>query len=252
MKVEEVSSAIFKRYMLGYNEYFVHGESKRTSFHCLLCQTLMPNCKTICDIGGGWGEFAALCSAMGMDCTLVEDFGDPGMKNDSDPRWILPQAYGFRVLKQNILNEDFNLEAGKYDVVTCFDVIEHLHNSPKKLLHVALNALKPGGLIIISTPNCVNLLKRLRAVTGRYVWSPMEQWYEKPVFRSHVREPSVSDLLYIAKDLDLRDVKVLGRNWMGYVKQSLGFRLLAGLFDYLLRLRPSLCSNLYLTGFKRK
>jgi SAM-dependent methyltransferase len=252
MRHEDIASTLFKKYWLGYDEYIIREEVKKTSFHYVLCKKLMPNFKTICDIGGGWGAFASLCSAMGIECTLVDDGMDPGHKDRSDPRWGLSEAYGFRILQQDILDEDFSLEPRKYDVITLFDVLEHLHSSPKRLLQMAVGALKPGGLMVIGVPNCVNFVKRLRVIRGTYAWSPMEEWYERPIFRSHVREPSVSDLHYIARDLDLKEVKVFGRNWLGFMKQSFSSRLFASLSDGVLRLRPSLCSNLYLTGFKPK
>jgi SAM-dependent methyltransferase len=252
MRPEDIANTLYKKYWRGDDCYVIRAEAKRACFHYVLCKKLMPDCKTVCDIGGGWGAFAALCGAMDLECTLVDDFMDRGHSDGSDPRWDLSSAYGFRVLQQDILHEDFSLERRRYDVITFFDVLEHLHNSPKKLLQVALDALKPGGLMVVGVPNCVNLLKRLRMIMGTCNWSPMEEWYDTPIFRSHVREPSVSDLHYIARDLDLKKAKVFGRNWAGLMNQSFGARLIASFSDNILRLRPSLCSNLYLTGFKAK
>ena len=39
-----------------------------------------------------------------------------------------------------------------YDVVTCFEVIEHVPN-PVEVLHALRGALRPGGVLFISTPN---------------------------------------------------------------------------------------------------
>ncbi|MGO9566185.1 MAG: class I SAM-dependent methyltransferase [Desulfomonilaceae bacterium] len=252
MRAEDVLRAVHEEYWHGYDEFVIQTHLKRLSFEYGLCKALVPDAKTMCDIGGGWGAFAALCSKMGFDATLVDDFGDYGCNDKSDPRWYLPEAYGVQVLRQNVLAEDFFLEPKKYDVITCFDCLEHLHNSPKKFLHCVVAALKPGGLMLIGVPNCVNLMKRVRVIAGTHSWSELQEWYENPVFRGHVREPSVSDLYQIARDLDLEEATVFGYNWLGRQKDSLIVRLLARLFDSLLRLRPSLCSDLYLTGFKGK
>src|SRR5262249_23689895 len=76
----------------------------------------------------------------------------------------------------------------------------------------------------------------------------MEDWYQEPEFRGHVREPDVADLRYIALDMGLREVQILGRNWMGYVSRSGFVRLATWIADRPLRMFPSLCADIYLTG----
>jgi hypothetical protein len=85
---------------------------------------------------------------------------------------------------------------------------------------------------------------------GRGKWSSMEQWYEEPTFRSHVREPDVSDLVYIAQDMDLDHVRILGRNWAGHQAHSVLVRRLTPLVDLPLRLFPSMSSDIYMLGRK--
>ena len=102
------------------------------------------------------------------------------------------------------------------DAFTVFDTMEHWHNSPKRTFHQLMTALKPGGLFIVSAPNCVNLRKRITVPFGVGKWTAMRDWYEVEQFRSHVREPDVADLRYIAADLGLKNAQVIGRNWSGY------------------------------------
>ena len=68
-------------------------------------------------------------------------------------------------------------------------------------------------------------------------------------FRGHVREPDVEDLHYIARDMQLAQVEIFGRNWAGYLGGR-AVRTLTRLLDPLLQRRPSLCSDLYLVGRK--
>ena len=112
----------------------------------------------------------------------------------------------------------------------------------------AMCALRPGGRLVIATPNCVNLRKRITVPLGRGKWSALEEWYDHELFRGHVREPDVDDLRFIAGDIGLQDFRIVGRNWNGYYSGSGLIRALTGVFDPLLRLKPSLCSDLYLIG----
>lgn len=49
---------------------------------------------------------------------------------------------------------------GTFDVITLWDVIEHVPD-PRSLLQVASELLVPGGRVIIKTPNCDGLYPRL-------------------------------------------------------------------------------------------
>jgi hypothetical protein len=109
-------------------------------------------------------------------------------------------------------------------------------------------ALVPGGLYVLSGPNSANAVKRVEAVVGRTEWSPFDEWYHRPAFRSHVREPSVRDLQRIAVDLELDHIQILGANWIGQDADSRARRTVARIADPLLRKSPALCSEIYLIG----
>ncbi|HKS23812.1 MAG TPA: class I SAM-dependent methyltransferase [Thermoanaerobaculia bacterium] len=206
----------------------------------------------VCDVGGGWGTFALGCAARGARATLVDDYGDSGFGNEEDLAAMsrLLRELGVETVARDVVRDGLGFPEGSFDVVTSFESIEHWHHSTKRALASMLGALVPGGAIIVSAPNCVNLRKRLSAPLGRAKWSSMHDWYEQDVFRGHVREPDVDDLRYIARDLGLQQVEILGRNWFGYYNDSRLVRRLTPLADRLLRLRPSLCANLYLVGRK--
>lgn len=52
------------------------------------------------------------------------------------------------------------LSEGSFDVVTLFDVVEHLYD-PRRLARDLDAHLAPGGRVLIATPNCESLLARL-------------------------------------------------------------------------------------------
>jgi hypothetical protein len=92
--------------------------------------------------------------------------------------------------------------------------------------------------------------KRITVPLGVGKWSEMQDWYETVKFRGHVREPDVSDLMYIARDMGLVDIAIHGRNWLGYYSANPAIRFATRIVDYPLRLKPSLCSDIYLIGKK--
>lgn len=57
--------------------------------------------------------------------------------------------------------------AMEYDVIVAGDIIEHLSN-PGLMLEGAKALLKPGGMLVMSTPNAFGLPAYLRMLSGRF------------------------------------------------------------------------------------
>lgn len=57
-----------------------------------------------------------------------------------------------------------------FDVVLCGDLVEHLRD-PQTFMARVRAALKPGGVIILSTPNVANWSVRLRLLAGRWEYA---------------------------------------------------------------------------------
>lgn len=238
----------------------------RIAFEIALVTERMGSDVALCDIGSGIGLFPAACARLGMRVTMMDDFVPPfedaqaaqAAPDAPDAVYLggvedalaLHRSLGVRVERRDPLEEGFGFCAASLDVVTIFDSMEHWHRSPRPLLRAVMEALVPGGLLVIGVPNCVNLRKRITVPLGRGKWSRMADWYETKRFRGHVREPDVDDLDYIARDLALVQVEILGRNWAGYLSANPWIRRITTLTDRMLQVRPSLCSDLYLIGRK--
>ncbi len=205
---------------------------------------------TLADLGGGVGLFAPSCAALGMQTWLVDDFGDPVSRSVNLDDIGVHRALGVRVVETPISRwgEAFGDES--LDVVTCFDSLEHWHHSPRPVFAEAYRALKPGGILLISGPNAVNLRKRLSVPLGRSNWSRFEDWFYPEQFRGHVREPVLADLVRLVRELGFEKQAVWGRNWAGLPAGGLR-RAPAWLVDRALRPFPTLCSDLYVHARKR-
>jgi 2-polyprenyl-3-methyl-5-hydroxy-6-metoxy-1,4-benzoquinol methylase len=77
------------------------------------------------------------------------------------------QRHDGRVFAETV--EEFEgAEAGYFDVVTAIGLIEHARD-PSKVLSIAQRLLKPGGTLVIQTPNAASVPAKLM---GRY-WPPI-------------------------------------------------------------------------------
>lgn len=72
-----------------------------------------------------------------------------------------------RVLVGDVETMELPLEPGSFDVVLCGDVIEHLRD-PGAALARLRPLLKPGGRLVVSTPNIANWAMRLSLLAGRW------------------------------------------------------------------------------------
>ena len=208
-----------------------------------------PEELAICDLGGGIGLFSPGCAAYGFKrSVLIDDFNDPINWKVGDTVLSLHKSYGVEVISRDVIEVGISDLKEHFDIITTFDSMEHWHNSPRKLFGQVVEQLNPGGVFVLGVPNCVNLRKRISVPLGIGKWSSMEDWYEQDRFRAHVREPDVGDLRYIARDMGLRNVRILGRNWLGHQSAKAMIRTATKLLDHPLRLAPTLCADIYMVG----
>ncbi len=225
----------------------------RNAYHIgLAVAAVMPKRHTelaLCDLGGGIGSFSIGCAAYGWKrVVLVDDFDDSVNHKVGASILDLHRKAGVEVIARDVVTSGIADITGTFDIITTFDSMEHWHRSPKRLFAEVVEKLNPGGVFVLGVPNCVNLRKRLTVPLGFGKWSAMQTWYEAETFRGHVREPDVSDLRYIARDMGLTNLTITGRNWAGYDSRHSIVRLATAIVDYPLRVFPSLCSTIYLVG----
>jgi SAM-dependent methyltransferase len=68
---------------------------------------------------------------------------------------------------------------GKVDVITLFDVIEHLPD-PRETLALCDRFLEPGGIIVITTGDFASPLARLAGAKWRLMTPPQHLWFFTP------------------------------------------------------------------------
>ena len=164
----------------------------------------------ILDLGCGPAEKPAILQNLGYKCTGYDDLSDEWHNLDDNKKKIINFTKAAKV-KLIISNEESNeLKRESFDMLMSNDMIEHLHDSPRILLNKFLQYLKPGGYLLITVPNAVNIRKRISVLRGRtnlpdfytYFWSP-GKW------RGHIREYVKNDLYLLSEylGLDIRKIK---------------------------------------------
>jgi SAM-dependent methyltransferase len=88
-----------------------------------------------------------------------------------------------------------------FDVVLASEIIEHLHFNPYRLLRESFRVLKPGGHIILSTPNLSRLDNLIRLWEGRSVHSEIKGRFDESfssiLSARHIREYTAHELSYM-------------------------------------------------------
>ena len=93
------------------------------------------------------------------------------------------ESCGVKVVKCDLERDDLGVAGA--DCAVFSEVLEHLHYyyAPAVLAKIS-RALKPGGVLVLTTPNVASLFRRLRLLLGR-----------QPVYRYHVREYTMGEVV---------------------------------------------------------
>jgi SAM-dependent methyltransferase len=111
------------------------------------------NCRKVVDLGSGNGSFVELLREHGIDAEGV----------DSDPKACQAAAErGIPVVQSDALDYLEHLPARSIDGIFCAHLVEHLaYPQVIDLIRSSLQALQPGGTIVLATPNVRSLFSHL-------------------------------------------------------------------------------------------
>lgn len=105
--------------------------------------------RTILDLSAGAGHSSERLAKLGFRVVTTE-FGLPR-----------PMSAGILRVGGVNLNKPLPFRSGSFDAVNIVEVIEHIENQPQ-LIREINRVLKPGGAFLVSTPNVLNLMSRIR------------------------------------------------------------------------------------------
>jgi len=191
---------LFEKLIVGgvFNEepgYYPRYKSRYRILLQMYAERASPLPQELLDIGGG--QLALLCSALWGDRTHAADIGGPHLE--------YLESQGVKATRWNLCNEGAPHKE-KFDFVFFSEVIEHLPIPGHLVLEKIKTLLKPGGLLICSTPN----LYRLRNVVYMAIGKQIFDHFRMPTNQGlgHVLEYSHDHLIWQLKTAGFSNVKV--------------------------------------------
>lgn len=156
-----------------------------------------PQQATLLDLGAHWLHLSTLLAAEGYGVTaadLQEVLSDPAVQSLAQASSINLQAIGDLSQAACLAN----LPDNSFDVVLLAEVLEHLAFNPRHLWQEIRRVAKPGGLVVVTTPNYYSITTRVRAL-GRFLTLrggslPVWKVLAHPTYAHHWKEYSAREL----------------------------------------------------------
>jgi len=104
-----------------------------------------------------------------------------------------------------------------YDLVVMAEVLEHVYTAARPVLNCVASLMRPGGILILQTPNAVNLGRRISTAKGQNPFGMIREQKNNP---GHFCEFTVDDLRRAAESAHFTVTEATLTNYFG----SRGFR----------------------------
>ncbi|MBI4538212.1 MAG: class I SAM-dependent methyltransferase [Gemmatimonadetes bacterium] len=161
------------------------------------------------DLGSGAGVVALVLRQLGKRVLVLDTWREYDARNDNQMGSREQMLERFRVHTIVSINHDLcsgPLPFGNasFDLVTFYDVIEHLPGSPRSVLEEIFRVLRPGGYLALTTPNVGNLRSRVRLLLGQTPHFPIEIWHESDPYYGHIREYTPREVAYMLERAGFR------------------------------------------------
>jgi len=152
--VRDCASEVSPNGMARWYESYVRMQSPRIAVDVDLAGELLPAHSRILDLGA--------VPPLLMLALRHEGHSVTGLDIDPDRFGEAIREHGLDIRRCNIEQDPFPFEDASFDAVICNEVLEHLRMNPVHTLREARRVLRPGGTLLLSSPN-------LRSMDG--VWN---------------------------------------------------------------------------------
>jgi SAM-dependent methyltransferase len=139
-----------------------------------------------------------------------------GVDLDPAKRRALWERLGVEVRQANLEREALPFRDAAFDWVVFSEVIEHLLYSPLTVLREFRRVLRPGGRLLITTPNELYFKSRMRTILRAALWqslSTREEFRHQMLlegearYTTHARTYTMGELTWLVEQAGLRVVR---------------------------------------------
>lgn len=148
-------------------------------------------CKVL-DVSAGYAIPSRILKDEGFDVYVTDSVAIAGEKTCG----IVQKIFPFTRI-DNLETDDLPFDNGTFDIVLWLATIEHLHNSPRRILDWMKKILKADGILIIDTPNVLELRKRIMFLFGKSFLPQIQFIFHSDYHGDHHREYTKGDLEYV-------------------------------------------------------
>lgn len=206
----------------------------------LISRLAAPGC-AIVEFGAAPGHQATALAAEGYDVTAV-DLGEAEW-TDRPPGAL--EAFlaegGVRFVRWDLDNTPYPLDDASFDVALLTEVLEHLREYPAQSLVEIARVIRPGGILVVTTPNAAYVRQRIRLLLGRSVHTPIVDWMFGLPHARHAREYTFPEVERLLRHAGLEPIIATSRHFYRAGGGTGRVALLAkALVSVVARIRPTL------------
>jgi SAM-dependent methyltransferase len=163
---------------------------------------------TVLEVGAWFGSFALSLRRLGYEvvaCDRYESYGGAFASHIE-----LMEKNGVKIVSTSRESElDQIASLGQFDVVLAGAVIEHVPHTPRFLLETLYGTVRPGGLLLLDTPNVARYWNRRALERGETIFQPLaEQYVCEPPWEGHHREYTAAEFEWMLQQVGCEDVEV--------------------------------------------
>jgi SAM-dependent methyltransferase len=215
---------------------------------------VVPPPADLIELGAAPGTQSLALAHSGYRVTAV-DLGEASDAWADEREGTMESAFArsnVQFVRWNLEETPYPFRDGSFDVALLTEVLEHLRDYPLKGLSEIHRILRPGGVLLLTTPNAASPMNRIRLALGRTVYTSLSDWMFGLPHARHAREYTVVELRQLVTHAGFEVLFLEGRHF--HIRSGREGRLAVAakqVIDALGRRRPSLGANLLILARSR-